>query len=142
MSSLTLAEADRLIAAALEGAQKRELKPLAIVVLDAGGHLLAAKRQDGASILRPPVAGAKAWTALGLQASSRSFHEMSKARPGFAASLYAISDGRMAPAAGGLLIERNGVAIGAIGISGDTPDNDEAAALTALEEFSSNHEDQ
>ncbi|MCG8442033.1 MAG: heme-binding protein, partial [Caulobacterales bacterium] len=120
MDGLTLAQADALVQATLAAAQRRSLKPLAVAVLDAGGHLVMLKRQDGASFLRPQIAIAKAWTALGLQAPSRGFHEMAEARPGFAASLYAISDGRMAPAAGGLLIRRGGADIGAIGVIGDT----------------------
>ena len=127
--TMDLQMAEGIIEGALETASGARMKPLGVVVLGAGGHLVAFKRQNGASFIRFDIARAKAWTALGLQMSSRGFQEMADQRPHFAASLNAISNGRVAPAAGGILVERDGTVIGAVGVSGDTPDNDEKAAL-------------
>lgn len=132
VTDMTLDHAEALITASRAEAKAKGMKPLAIVVLDAGGHLVAAAREDGATMLRTDIASAKAWTAIGLGSSSRAFQEMAEARPNFAASLGSISAGRMAPAAGGVLIKSGAATIGAIGISGDTPDNDELAARAGL----------
>ena len=131
--TMDLQMAEGIIAGAFETASGARMKPLGVVVLDAGGHLVAFKRQNGASFIRFDIARAKAWTALGLQMSSRGFQEMADQRPHFAASLYAISDGRVTPAAGGILVEHDGAVIGAVGVSGDTPDNDEKAALAGAQ---------
>jgi uncharacterized protein GlcG (DUF336 family) len=133
MAALSLAKAEALIGASRAVATKFGMKPLAIVVLDAGGHFVAGVREDGATLLRFDIARAKAWTALGLGADSRVFQEMSEARPHFAASLGPISAGRMAPAAGGVLIREDAAIIGAIGVSGDTSDNDERAAAAGVD---------
>jgi uncharacterized protein GlcG (DUF336 family) len=118
---LTIARAKTLVEAARNCATDHRMKPLAVVVLDAGGHLVCAEREDGATMLRYDIARAKAWTSLGLGSNSRAYQELADARPHFAASLNAISDGRMAAAAGGYLIKDGDVVIGAIGVSGDTP---------------------
>src|SRR5664280_2360831 len=78
------------------------------------------------------IATAKAWTAGSLAGPSRNFAMMAESRPQFATSLVTISQGRMAPAAGGVLVLRDGDIIGSVGVSGDTPDNDEAAALDGV----------
>ncbi len=129
---MTLETADAIIEGALAEAARLGLQPLAVVVLDAGGHMVAAKRQDRATFLRPDIARAKAWTALGLEAPSRSFAEIAQLRPHFVGALFAVSEGRMVPAAGGVLARRGEAVLGAVGVSGDAPDNDEAAALAGL----------
>jgi uncharacterized protein GlcG (DUF336 family) len=123
---LTIERAKFLVNAARKCASDHSMKPLAIVVIDAGGHLVCAEREDGATMLRYDIARAKAWTSLGLGANSRFYQDMADARPQFAASLNVIADGKMAAAAGGVLI-------GAIGVSGDTPDNDELAAGAGID---------
>ena len=129
---LTLETAEAIIDGAIAAAAEAGMKPLTVVVLDAGGHAIALKRQDGATFLRADVAAAKAWTALGLDAPSRFFQDMAEQRPHFAGSLVSISGGRMAPAAGGVLVKTGERVIGAVGVSGDTPDNDEKAALAGI----------
>ena len=129
---LSLEIAERILEGAIAAAKDAGMKPLTIVVLDAGGHPVALKRQDKATFLRADIATAKAWTALGLDAPSRFFQDMAEQRPHFAGSLSAISCGRMAPAAGGVLVQKDGETIGAVGVSGDTPDNDEKAALAGV----------
>jgi uncharacterized protein GlcG (DUF336 family) len=132
MSGLTLAEADAIASGALAEGEARGFKPVAVCVLDAGGHAIVVKRQDRATFLRPDIAAAKAWTALSLDAPSRSFGAMAEARPQFATSLVTISQGRMAPAAGGVTVVRDGTVVGAVGVSGEAPDNDEALAMAGV----------
>jgi uncharacterized protein GlcG (DUF336 family) len=132
MTELTLAEADAIAQGAIDGAIHRSLKPIAVCVLDRGGHPLVIKRQEGATFLRVEIATAKAWTAVSLAAPSISFATMAETRPQFVTSLVTISQGRMAPAAGGILVLRQGEIIGSVGVSGDTPDNDEIAAMDGV----------
>lgn len=130
MSRVTLELANVLIAAALAKGKELGLKPLTVVVLDAGGHVVSLQRQDGASNMRPQIAIAKASGALGLGVSSRRIGEMAAERPTFIASLGPIFPNGVAPAAGGvILVDSEGGPIGAVGITGDTSDNDEACAL-------------
>ena len=110
-----------------------QLKPLSVAVLDAGGHLIAFQRADGASTLRLQIACGKAGGALGLGVSSRTIGEMAAERPTFVASLASISPHGVIPAAGGVIVvDRDGVTIGAVGVTGDTSDNDEVCALAGI----------
>jgi uncharacterized protein GlcG (DUF336 family) len=134
MSSITLDQANTIIAATLAKAAELKLAPLAVVVLDAGGHFIAFQRQDKASTLRPQIAAAKAGGALGLGVNSRKIGEMAIERPTFIAALGPIAPHGVLPAAGGVIVvDDAGVAIGAVGVTGDTSDNDEAAALAGIE---------
>jgi uncharacterized protein GlcG (DUF336 family) len=133
MTSLTLAEADAIAQGTIDGALARGLNPIAVCVLDAGGHPMVIKRQEQATFLRVDIATAKAWTAVSLAGPSRNFANMAESRPQFVTSLVSISQGRMAPAAGGILVLRDGQIIGGVGVSGDTPDNDEAAAMDGVD---------
>ncbi len=133
MTALTLAAANTLIAAAFAKGQDLKLKPLSVAVLDAGGHLIAFQRQDGASTLRPQIAMGKAGGALAMGVSSRKIGEMAAERPSFVASLGPIAPHGVIPAAGGLLIMDGATVIGAVGVTGDTSDNDELCAKAGLE---------
>lgn len=133
MSRITLDQANTIIAAAFAHGQTLKLKPLSVAVLDAGGHLIAFQRQDGSSNMRAQVATAKAGGALALGVSSRKIAEMAVDRPTFVASLGPISQHGIVPAAGGVIVlGADGLAIGAVGITGDTSDNDEACALAGI----------
>lgn len=133
MTSITLAQANAIIAAAFEKGAALGLKPLAIAVLDSGGHLIAFARADGASTLRPQIAFAKAGGALGLGLSSRKIGEMAVERPTFVAALGPIAPHGVVPAAGGVIVvDSAGRPIGAVGITGDTSDNDEICALAGI----------
>ncbi len=133
MSTLTLARAEQLAGATLRHARETGTAPLAVVVLDAGGHPVVVKREDGAGILRVDIATAKAYGALGMGFSSREIGERADKYPAFFTSLTAVAGGRLAPAAGGVLITAaDGTVIGAVGVSGDTSDVDEACILAAL----------
>ena len=133
MTRLTLELALRVIDGALARATELACAPLTVVVLDAGGHDIALKRQDGSGILRADIARGKAWGALGMGFSSRELGERAQKVPHFFGALASVSQGRLVPVAGGVLIhdeERN--VVGAVGISGDTSDRDEDCALCGV----------
>lgn len=130
---LSLVAAEVAVNSALHYARTEGMSPLAVVVLDVGGHPIISKREDGAGILRLDVATAKAWTALGMGVQPKALGERLAGNPAFMNALIAASGGRVAPNAGGVLILNDqGQGIGAIGISGDTADNDEKCAITGL----------
>lgn len=131
---ISLQQAATIIDTAMNKGEALGLKPLTVAVLDAGGHLIALHRADGASTLRPQIACAKAGGALGLGVSSRKIGDMAADRPTFIASLGPIAPHGLVPAAGGVIIvDGEGHPIGAVGITGDTSDNDEACALAGIE---------
>jgi uncharacterized protein GlcG (DUF336 family) len=133
MASLTLAQAQAIATEALRKGRELTLKPLTIAVLDAGGHTVALLREDGASNLRPGIAIGKASGALDLGVSSRKIAEMAQERPTFVGSLSGISTGGIIPAAGGVIIvDAAGAPVGAVGVTGDTSDNDEICALAGI----------
>ena len=134
MHRLNLAQANALIEAALAKGAELGLKPLTVTVHDAGGHLIACQRQDGASNMRVKLAAGKACGALALGVSSRTIGDMALDRPHFIASVDSMGEGGMVPAAGGVIVcDEGGTVLGAIGVTGDTSDNDEACALAAIE---------
>jgi uncharacterized protein GlcG (DUF336 family) len=137
MAGITLGQAMTIVEAALRRARETGCAPLAIAVLDDGGHLKAFAREDGAGIVRPQIAMGKAWGALGMGMGSRAFVRRVAEQPqqqAFFGALNAMSGGRVVPAAGGVLIrDGQGVVVGAVGISGDVSDKDEACALAGIE---------
>lgn len=133
MARISLDQANAAIAGAFARGRELGLKPLCAVVLDAGGHAIALQRQDGASTLRPQIATGKASGALALGVSSRKIGEMAAERPSFVAALGPIAPDGIVPAAGGVIVvDGDGQPIGAIGITGDTSDNDEACGLAGI----------
>jgi uncharacterized protein GlcG (DUF336 family) len=129
---LNLDHATRIIAAAFEKGHELGLKPLSIAVLDAGGHLIAFQRSDGASLMRAQIAAGKAAGALAIGVSSRAIGVMAAERPSFVAALANIAPQGLVPAAGGVLITGGDGIIGAVGITGDISDNDEICALAGI----------
>src|SRR5580765_6129963 len=133
MAILRLAQAGAIIDATLAEARSRHLAPLAVAVLDAGGHLIAFKREDGAGFVRFDIASGKAWGALGMGFGTRELANRAAKSPAFVAALSVASEGRMIPSpAGVLIVGADADVVGAIGISGDTGDNDEACALAGI----------
>jgi uncharacterized protein GlcG (DUF336 family) len=134
MATLKLAQASAIIDAAIAEARRQNFAPLAIAVLDAGGNLIAFKREDGAGIVRFDIAYGKAWGALGMGFGTRELAERAAKFPTFVAALAAISQGRMVPSPGGVLIvSPDKDVVGAVGISGDIGDNDEICAIAGIE---------
>lgn len=133
MSNLTLSTAQKIISSALEKAAELNLKPLTVVILDAGGHMVAMARQDGSSIMRPQIASGKAYGALAVGTGSRWLNANAESRPHFVQALNGASGGQIIPVPGGVLVkDAEGNSLGAVGITGDTSDNDEAAALAGI----------
>ena len=130
---LGLAQADAIADEALRLARQHDLQPLTIAVLDAGGHQVVLKREDGCGIIRVQVATAKAYGALGMGISSRELGEHVADRPVFGNSLSVISGGRFATVPGGVLIrDADGNVIGAVGVTGDKSPADEFVAIGGI----------
>jgi uncharacterized protein GlcG (DUF336 family) len=133
MSRINLAQANTIIATAFEKAGELGLKPLSVAVLDPGGHMIAFQRQDGTSTLRQKIACGKAAGALALGMSSRKIRDMAVNWPAFVGSLGQISPQGVIPAVGGVIVvDAEGTPLGAVGVTGDTGDNDEACALAGI----------
>lgn len=129
---LTLEQASIIVDKTLAKGRELKIRPLCVAVLDDGGHLKALKREDGASILRPQIATGKAWGALGMGESSRELGQRLKERPAFLGALSDMSEGKVVPVPGGVLILKDGEIIGAAGVSGGTSDEDETCAIEGI----------
>ena len=131
--SLTLDQARGIVAAARNHGQEAGFKPLTVVVLDAGGHVVAVEREDGSSTKRFEVAYGKAHGAVSLGMGSRALMTRAEQQPYFIAAV-TNSVGALVPVPGGVLVkDASGDLLGAVGVSGDTSDNDEAAAVAGIE---------
>lgn len=135
MKGLTLEKANLIISGAISKARSLQMSPLTIVVLDAAGQLKALQREDGATVIRQQIATAKAWGAVNMGISSRSLATVAEHRPDFMNALITIAEGKIMPVPGGVLIrsrETNAI-LGAIGISGDSSEQDERCAIAGIE---------
>ena len=134
-TTMPLASASVIVDEALAKGEAEGMNPLTVVVLDAGGHIVAMKRADGSGILRTEVAFGKAYAALGMGASTRGLNLGLADRPAFQGQLAAASGGRFIAVPGGVLVrEKDGaVAIGSVGVSGDTSDRDEECAVAGIQ---------
>ena len=132
MPLLTLKAANQIAAATLAKGRDLGLKPLCVAVLDPGGHLITLQRETGASNLRPQIAIGKAASALGMGVSSRAIADMAAERPTFVSALAALAPAGLVPAAGGVIIRGAEGHLGAVGVTGDTSDNDEACAIAGI----------
>jgi len=133
MANITLSQANAIIAGALKKGEEMGLKPLTVAVVDAGGHLKALARSEGASTLRPQMATGKAYGCISLGVGGRWINQNGIDRSHFMDGVVALSDGRILPVPGGVLIRDKGEIIGAVGVTGDTADNDEVAAIAGVE---------
>lgn len=134
---LTLKDAKQIAEKIMDFAESEKLNPLAVAVLDKGGHSLCTLRHHEAGILRNDIAFGKAWGALGMGFGTRTFASMVSSSDKFQSFVGALSDmsnGKVVPTQGGVLIRNSdGELIGAVGVSGDSSENDEAAILNTLE---------
>jgi uncharacterized protein GlcG (DUF336 family) len=129
---LTFATAQGLAAAVLAEGARRRASALTVAVLDPGGHLIVLYREDRAGYIRPQIAIGKAWGALSLGVSSRSIAGIAERVPAFFEALSVASQGRVFPAPGGVLLrDQAGEIVGAVGVSGDSSDLDEALGIIA-----------
>jgi uncharacterized protein GlcG (DUF336 family) len=129
---LTLESASTIADKTLAKARASKFRPMCVAVLDDGGCLKVLKREDGASILRPQIAIGKAWGAIGMGESSRALGERLKERPAFLGALSTMSEGKVVPVAGGVLIMSGNEIIGSVGVTGGTSDEDEACAIEGI----------
>lgn len=134
MTDLTLDVARKIADAALAKSKELKLNPLAIAVLDARGCIKTFMAQDGTSLLRGEIAHGKAYGALALGMGSRAIFKRAQEQPFFVDAINTMARGALVPVPGGVLIkDKGGALLGAIGISGDTSDNDEICALAGIE---------
>ncbi|MBU6448296.1 MAG: heme-binding protein [Rhodospirillales bacterium] len=130
--SLTLEAAQKIVAGVLAYAKAQNLKPLAVGVFDPRGAIKAFAAQDGTSLKRGEIALGKANGALALGVGSRALMKRAELQPSFISAVGVAIGGGLIPVPGGVLIKQAGVVIGAVGVSGDTSDNDEAAAVAGI----------
>jgi uncharacterized protein GlcG (DUF336 family) len=132
--SLTLAQARTILDHTLAAAREKKFKPLGVAVVDARGALRAYAEEDGNPILRSKIASGKAFGAVAFGAGSRRLHQIGVERPHMAAALVELSGGALVPVPGGVLIrDKSGSLLGAVGVSGDSSDNDEVAAVAGIQ---------
>lgn len=129
---LSLEDAQTIASATLAHGAASGLKPLAVAVIDARGALKAFLAQDGTSLRRGEIALGKAMGAISLGMGGRAIAARAEQQPHFIAAVSHVVGGQLIPVPGGVLIARNGEVVGAVGVSGDTSDNDEAAALAGI----------
>ncbi|HBK05284.1 MAG TPA: GlcG protein [Acetobacteraceae bacterium] len=133
MTELTLAKAQTVISAALKASREKSLAPMAVAVLDVRGVLKAYGAEEGTALRRADIAIGKAHGALAMGVGSRTLGKRAEERPHFIAAVTHAVGGSMIPVAGGVLIRgADNSIIGAVGVTGDTSDNDEAVALVGL----------
>src|SRR3954452_3539693 len=133
MSELSLDVARKILDVALAKGVEKKLKPLVVAVLDARGCVKISAAQGGTSLLRGEIAHGKAYGALAMGMGSRALFQRAQEQAYFVGAVNTLAQGRMVPVPGGVLIQDGGVLLGAVGISGDTSDNDEACAVAAIE---------
>jgi uncharacterized protein GlcG (DUF336 family) len=130
---ITLAEARQIVDGALAEARDKNLPPMTVAVLDAAGELVAFGREDGSSLYREKISRGKAKGALGMGRDSRALAAQAVSHPAFIGAVAALVGGELIPVAGGVLVrDGSGVVIGAVGVSGHVPDQDEAIAFTGI----------
>ena len=133
MSELTLDVARKILDAALAKAGEQKLKPLVVTILDARGCIKLTAAQDGTSLMRAEIAHGKAYGALAMGMGSRALFQRAQEQAYFIDAVNTIAKGALVPVPGGVLIQSGATLLGAVGVSGDTSDNDEACAVAGIE---------
>lgn len=134
MADISISKARSIIRKTLTKGREMELKPLSVVVLDAGGHVKAFEREDGASPGRFGIAHGKAYGAVMLGMGGTAQMARAEQQAYFMAAVNGVYGGQVVPVPGGVLVrDKKGAVIGAVGVTGDTSDNDLAAALAGIE---------
>ena len=134
MTALTLAKAKRIISATFAKGKEMGLKPLSVIVLDEGGNTKAFERQDGAPAGRYKIAEGKAYTAVMMGVPTSKLTERATKEPHFATSFSGVYGGKFVTVAGGLVVrDKRGQIVGAVGVTGDTSDNDAIAGAAGIE---------
>ncbi len=132
--SISLRKARTIIRKTLDKGREMELKPLSVVVLDAGGHVQAFEREDGASVGRFGIAHGKAYGSVMLGLAGTAQKARADQQAYFMAAVNGVYGGQLVPVPGGILIrDKKGVVIGAVGVTGDTSENDVEAGMAGIE---------
>ncbi len=132
-SDLDLDTATSILNATLAKAREMGLKPLCVAVLDAAGALKVMAREDNTSPMRPKIAHGKAHGAIAMGLGSRALFNRAQEQPYFIAAMNSLADGALVPVPGGVLIRSGGTIVGAVGVTGDSSDNDETCAVAGIE---------
>jgi len=131
--TISLGKARTIIRKTLDRGHEMTLKPLSVVVLDAGGHVLAFERDDGASPGRFAIAHGKAYGAIMLGMAGTAQMQRAEDQAYFMAAVNGVFGGQVIPVPGGILVrDKKGAVIGAVGVTGDSSDNDMAAGLVGI----------
>ena len=134
MAEISLNKARKMIATIFRAGAEMELKPLSVVVVDAGGHVKAFERQDGAAPGRFPIAQGKAYGSVMLGLGGTAQQDRADVQAYFYTAMSGVYDGKIVPVKGGVLVRNaKGEILGAVGVTGDSSDNDLAAALVGIE---------
>lgn len=134
MAEISMNKARTMIRKALQKGREMELKPLSVVVLDAGGHVKAFEREDGAAPGRFAIAQGKAYGAVMLGMSGTAQMQRAEQQGYFMNAVNGVYGGQVVPVPGGVLVrDKRGVVIGAVGVTGDTSDNDAICAAFGIE---------
>jgi uncharacterized protein GlcG (DUF336 family) len=133
MAELTLEIARKILDAALAKGIEKKFKPLVVTILDARGCVKITAAQDGTSLMRSEIANGKAYGALAMGMGSRALFQRAQEAPFFVSAVNTLAQGRLVPVPGGVLIQDGSVLLGAVGVSGDTSDNDEICAIAGIE---------
>ncbi len=133
MRAISLEQSNIIINASLAAAKERGLKPLAVIVLDAGGRVKAFQKQDGAALLRFEISHGKAFAALGMGRASKLVLQKFRDKPKFIDNLEQLSDGPIFLEGGAqLILDEHGEVVGAVGITGDSNEMDDEVAMVGI----------
>lgn len=136
MAELTLDMANKIVSGAINHAREISAAPICVAAFDNRGIVRALQTEDGCAPLRPDIAQGKAWGSIGLGVSTRSMRSAFEAKPDMNPAFYSfmnLAGGRLVPSPGGVFILEGDEIIGAVGVSGDHPDVDEACAVAGIE---------
>jgi uncharacterized protein GlcG (DUF336 family) len=133
MAELTLEVARKILEAALAKGIEKKFKPLVVTILDVRGCVKITAAQDGTSLMRSEIANGKAYGALAMGMGSRALFQRAQEAPFFVSAVNTLAQGRLVPVPGGVLIQDGSTLLGAVGVSGDTSDNDEICAIAGIE---------
>ncbi len=133
MAEISMNKARTMIRKTFEKGREMELNPLSVVVLDAGGHVKAFEREDGAAPGRFAIAHGKAYGAVMLGMAGTAQMQRAEAQGYFMGAVNGVFEGQVIPVPGGVLIrDKRGVVVGALGVTGDTSDNDAVCAVAGI----------
>ena len=133
MTEISLAKAKRIISGTFAKGKELGLKPLAVIVVDAGGHPKAFERQDGAPPGRYKIAEGKAYSAVMFATPTSALMKRAEQQQHFATAFSGVFDGKFVPLSGGIVVrDKRGNVVGAVGVTGDTSENDAIAGAVGV----------